>query len=212
MLQLLPMSSKTMSFLIYTTCICICHLRKLWDNRLYTILNNPCHLFTSMNKEKVLNEEENDVGKNCFEKRRLVWLTELPALGDDDWNSPRLVFSFLFSLLKRNTGRGKRERERPQVTFWMISLMPRVIKWEKGGRKRREVGMHRVERCVHFLSGLLGGSRQWISTEVSPCWTLSCHSKVCENSTHKELKAKGKRTKTFLCQQHPIYSWVLTNE
>lgn len=75
--------------------------------------------------------------KLCWEEETLAWLPELPALGDQDWNSLGLVFFFFFSHCRWEIG-GRGERRRPQVTFWIISKMPEVNEWErKRGRDRR---------------------------------------------------------------------------
>lgn len=65
-------------------------------------------------------------------------------------------------------------------------------------QRKREAGRVKgksvkKERCVNFLSGLLGGSRQWIFSEASPCCTSPFHCKVCENSTHKELREEKRK-------------------
>lgn len=118
-----------------------------------------CQLFSFMNEEKDLAEQGNDVGENCYaEEETLLWLPELPARGDQDWNSLRLVFFFLFLIVEEKEKGGATRR--PQVTFWIISLMPGVDEWER--KTEGEVKVWKKEQCVHFLSSLLGGSRQWI--------------------------------------------------
>lgn len=115
-------------------------------------------------------EQGNDVGQKCDEKRRHLF--------DSQSYLPRVIrietpsgFFFLFSFSHcRREKEGRGERRRPQVTFGIISSMPGVNEWEREreewwGHVGVKVKVWKRERCVHFLSGLLGGSRQWILTE-----------------------------------------------
>lgn len=82
--------------------------------------------------------------------------SQLPALGDQDWNSLRLVFVFSFFFLFfvshcRREKEGRGERRRPQVTFWIISSMPGANEWER----KREGGR-----------GEGGGEERWGRVEV----------------------------------------------
>lgn len=161
---------------------CMQHVFAMHKQRLYIILNNPCYLFTFLNEEKVLSAQ-NVMWKKTAARRGDPWLTELPALGDEDWNPPRLILSFLVSLSKRNKGRGKTER--PQVTFRIISSLPQVIKREKGGRKRRGgnapgKGKDLKKRSDVFVSSpvclvALGSGFPLRSHLVAPCFvTAKC--------------------------------------
>lgn len=80
--------------------------------------------------------------------RKLQWEEELfyfqlPSLGDQDWNSLRLIFFFLPPSLCRREIERRGERRRPQVTFLDYQLNA-WGEWERKKERewrRREVGI-----------------------------------------------------------------------
>lgn len=160
----------------------------------------------------------------CDEKMRHLCDSQscLPSVIRIETPSGLFSLSFLSVGEKKQQGGARAEREREGSYRWPFGLSVWCLGWlsnrETGreGQKERcgcfwvklELWKEKKKKrwCVHFLPGLLGGSRHWIFTVASPFSTLSCHCKVCENSAHEELKVNrrvekcvGSRCTAFRC-------------
>lgn len=125
-----------------------------------------------MKKGISLNQEM--IGENCNKKRRHLSDSHsyLPWVISSE--TPSGLFSLFFLLWKRN----RREGQGNEAIGDLFGLSAQCLGWmsERGrgreGKRERDKrwgrvvvgkGVKKKERCVHFLSSLLGGSRQWIS-------------------------------------------------